>query len=257
MAEIVAVAVVDTDVVVTVKVAVVAPARTVTLAGTVALALSEVRLTTIPPGPAAPVRVTVPVEEFPPTNVVGERAMLVSVAALTVSVAVCVAPLSVPVIVTVAVVDTAVVVTAKVALVAPAGTLTEAGTVAQALLDDKVTLVPPGPAGPVRVTVPVDGLPPISVEGERVILVSPAGLIVRLAVNVVDPSVAEIVAVAAVDTADVVILKVADVVPAATVTVAGTTPFALELDKLIVVPPDGADPLMKTVPVKDVPPVTV
>ena len=55
--------------VVTVNVPVVEPAATVTLAGTVALVLD--RATTMPVDGAALVRVTVPVEELPPTTEVG------------------------------------------------------------------------------------------------------------------------------------------------------------------------------------------
>jgi hypothetical protein len=54
------------------KVACVAPALTVTEAGTVAAAVLLLdRLTTAPPGGAAPFNVTVPVEELPPTTDVG------------------------------------------------------------------------------------------------------------------------------------------------------------------------------------------
>jgi hypothetical protein len=58
--------------VVTVNVAEVLPAATVTLAGTVAAAVLLLeRVTTAPPVGAAPLSVTVPVELFPPTTVVG------------------------------------------------------------------------------------------------------------------------------------------------------------------------------------------
>ena len=60
-----------TLVVVAVKVALVAPAATVTLAGTdAALELSESE-TTAPPLGAAALSVTVPVEELPPVTLVG------------------------------------------------------------------------------------------------------------------------------------------------------------------------------------------
>ncbi len=63
-----------TVVVVTVNVAVVAPAVTVTLAGTVATAvLLLVSVTTAPPVGAALLNVTVPVEEVPPVTAVGFR----------------------------------------------------------------------------------------------------------------------------------------------------------------------------------------
>src|SRR2546425_7803514 len=63
-----------TDTVVTVNVALVAPAGTVTLptGGTLAAAgLLLERVTTAPPAGAAPLRVTVATEELPPTTLVG------------------------------------------------------------------------------------------------------------------------------------------------------------------------------------------
>ena len=61
-----------TELVVTEKVADVAPAATVTLAGTCAAAvLLLVRVTLAPPVGAAPLNVTVPVEELPPVTVAG------------------------------------------------------------------------------------------------------------------------------------------------------------------------------------------
>ena len=60
-----------TDLVVTVKLALVEPAATVTLAGTVAAVLLLESETTAPPDGAAPVRVTVPCAELPPRTLVG------------------------------------------------------------------------------------------------------------------------------------------------------------------------------------------
>ena len=53
------------------KFALVAPAGTVTLAGTVTAAELSDNVTAVPPEGAAALRVTVPVEEFPPTTLVG------------------------------------------------------------------------------------------------------------------------------------------------------------------------------------------
>jgi len=57
--------------VVTGNVADVAPAGTVTVAGTVTLGLDETRVTSAPSGPATPFRVTLPVDAFPPTTTPG------------------------------------------------------------------------------------------------------------------------------------------------------------------------------------------
>ena len=62
----------DTGLVVTENVALLAPPATVTLAGTVAAeVLSLDKDTTAPPPGAGPLSVTVPVEELPPTTLVG------------------------------------------------------------------------------------------------------------------------------------------------------------------------------------------
>jgi len=65
---------VDTAVVVTLKLTLVAPAGTVTLDGTLATpALLLDRLTAAPPLGAGALSVTVPIEELPPVTVVGFR----------------------------------------------------------------------------------------------------------------------------------------------------------------------------------------
>ncbi len=70
-------------------------------------------------------------------------------------------------IVTEVVADTAVVVTVKVAEVAPAGTVTEAGTVADVEFDETPTGEPPVGAADLRVIVPVLLFPPTTEAGER------------------------------------------------------------------------------------------
>jgi hypothetical protein len=93
VAEIVAVVAVATGLVVTVNVAVVEFAGTATLLGTCAAeVLLLERLTTAPPTGAGPFRVTVPVEEFPPITEVGLTLMALRVGAVTVKLAVFVAP---------------------------------------------------------------------------------------------------------------------------------------------------------------------
>jgi hypothetical protein len=71
----------------------------------------------------------------------------------------------------------------NVALLAFAATVTDAGTVAAAvLLLVSVTTVPPVGAGPVRVTVPVLFVPPVTEVGLAVRVESAVGLIVSVAV---------------------------------------------------------------------------
>jgi hypothetical protein len=60
---------------------------------------------------------------------------------------------------------TALVVTAKVALVDPAATSTVAGTVADPLSLVSPTVIPPAGAAPLKVTAPVDAVPPTTVVG--------------------------------------------------------------------------------------------
>src|SRR5437879_12164695 len=94
---------------------------------------------------------------------------------------------------------TALVVARKLALLAPAGTVTLAGTAATlGLLLESETTVPPVGAGPLRVTVPVeDCVPPItlvglSVSDERV---TPGGVTVSEAAVLVPPEEGESVRV--------------------------------------------------------------
>ena len=78
------------------------------------------------------------------------------------------------------------------------------------------------------------------------------------AVDVVSPpNVALMFAVAVAATAVVVIVNVAVVLAAATVTVAGTTADVLELESATTMPPVGAAPVSRTVPVELVPPCTL
>ena len=158
-----------TELVLTVNVAVVDPAATVTFEGTVAAAvLLLVSVTTAPPVGAAPFSVTVPVDDAPPVTVVG-LTLVEEIAAdgtVTVSPAVCVVLLYVAEIVTDVLLATWLVLTVNVAVLAFAGTVTLAGTVAAAvLLLLSVTTTPPVGAAPFSVTVPVDAVPPVTDVG--------------------------------------------------------------------------------------------
>ena len=84
---------VATGLVVTVKLALVPPAGTVTLAGTVAaFVLLLESVTCAPPAGAGAFSVTVPAEGFPPVTLAGLRASEETIGGITVSVAICVAP---------------------------------------------------------------------------------------------------------------------------------------------------------------------
>ena len=69
------------------NVADVVPAATKTVPGTVAAGFELVKLTTRPPGPAAPLKVMVPVELFPPTTDVGTNTRPISAPGFTFKVA--------------------------------------------------------------------------------------------------------------------------------------------------------------------------
>lgn len=155
---------------------------------------------------------------------------------------------------------TDVVVTVNVALVDPLATVTLLGTLALELLLLRLTTVPPEGAAELRVTVPVELLPPVTVDGFRVsdeIVVDAGGLIVSEACRMVLPNVPVIVAVVVVLTDVVVTVKFALVDPLATVTLLGTLALELLLLKLTTVPPEGAAELSVTVPVELLPPVTL
>jgi len=148
--------------------------------------------------------------------------------------------------------DTRCVLTVKFALLFPAGTVMLDGTVAtDVLLLESVTIAPPEGAAAVRVTVPVELFPPLTVVGLRVreeSVTADAGVTVRDACAELDPRVAVITAVVVVVTDVVVIVNVALVAPEATVTLLGTLAEELLLDKLTTEPPDGAAALRVTVP---------
>jgi hypothetical protein len=166
---------------------IVAPAGTVTEAGTVALGLLLESVTKAPPAGADPFILTVfPAVEPPPTTDVGAKVTPETRSGVTLRVAVLVTPLYDAEIVTVVVVETAVVVMRNVTLFAPAGTVTEAGTEVLGSLLASATTVPPEGAGPFSVTVfnPVIWLPPTTEVGESEMPVSASGCTVRVAVFV-------------------------------------------------------------------------
>lgn len=170
------------------KVAVVAPAATVTDVGTVAAVVDElVMVTTSPLGPAALLSVTVPVivTLHPPTTVADERVTLETLAGWTVRVAVEELEPTVAVIVSDVEAATAVDVIVNVAVDLPEATVTEAGTVALVPLDLSVTTVPAVGAAADIVTVPVLDTPPATEVGLKVTELTVYGFTVRTAVRVI------------------------------------------------------------------------
>src|SRR6266480_6303575 len=156
---------------------------------------------------------------------------------------------------------TALVLTVNVALLAPAATITLAGTVATALLPlERETGAPPAGAGPLSVTVPVEGDPPVTLVGfsvseERV--GRACGSTVSEAVLVTPAYDAEMVTGVDAVTALVLTVNVALLAPAAIVTLAGTLAAPVLLESSSCAPPVSAGPLSVTVPVEADPPATL
>ena len=144
----------------TVNVVLFDPAAIDTLAGTVADGSLEVKLTVAPPVGVLPAKVTVPIEETPPNTDVGLSVRVLANGASIRRPALTVCPLAVADIVAVSVAVTGTVVTVNDAVVAPAKTVTLAGTVAAALFEDREITSPPAGAGFPSVTVPTDEFPP-------------------------------------------------------------------------------------------------
>ena len=165
-----------TGVVLIVKLAEVAPAATCTVAGTLAFVCVSVNWTVTPPAGAAAVSVTLPVPVLHPHTVADVRVRVDRAGGVTLRTAVLLIPTYTAEIVAEEAAVTALVLTVKFAVVAPAATRTEAGTVATpVLLLDRVTTAPPAGAGPVNVTLPVEVWVPATVVGVSVTLVSAGG----------------------------------------------------------------------------------
>jgi hypothetical protein len=173
VAVITAVVVVVTDVVVTVKDTVVAPAATVTLPGTLAEELLLVKLTTVPPDGAVPLKVTLPWDGLPPWTPEGlsvseEMVTVDDPGVIVIEAWTVLFPRDAVITTEVLLRTPDLVVTVNVALELPAGTVTLAGTSANELLLLNPTTVPPDGAAALRVTVPWDVPPSWTVVGFNV-----------------------------------------------------------------------------------------
>lgn len=151
--------------VVTPNVAVDAPELTATLFGTEAEALLLASDTSIPPVGAGPLSEIEPVAALPPIRVLGSNASDLSNGEVMVNVVWAELDPTLPVIFDVVVLATAVVVSENVAVVAPAMTVTELGTTADAFDELSVTETPFVPAFADNVTVPLECVPPTTEAG--------------------------------------------------------------------------------------------
>lgn len=230
------------------------PAGIATVLGTVTLVLSDFSVHLRPPVGALAVRVTVPVDVFPPTTLDGEKETLESPGDWIDNVAVALLPPAVAVRRTDVFADTELVAMVTVAEVLPLGTTTLAGRLALLLLLFRGTVNPPAGALLPKVTVPVAFAPPRTLEGETVKLVATGGWIVSTAVEFLPLAVAVNVAVVLTATGAVVMVSVAAIEPLGMITLAGKEAAELLLFNEMVVPPDRALAESVIVPVDVLPP---
>jgi hypothetical protein len=146
----------------------------------------------------------------------------------------------------------------KEALLAPAGIVTLAGTVATFVSEEpSATTAPPGWAFPSRETVPVDGVPPTRLNGLKNGIPRVAGFTVRVAFLMTPPAEAKIVTGVGFGTPAVVTSNVAERAFTGTVTLTGVVATATsELARVTTSPPGGAAVARLTVPVAVNPPPT-
>jgi len=154
-------------------------------------------------------------------------------------------------------VETAFVAITKLAESLPAGTVTDLGTETDVSLLERVTIKLPENTFALRFTIPVDEVPPVTLEGFALTRASDAVPMVNVFVSDLPPSVAVIVAVPEVATGFVAIVKVPLLCPAGTIAVEGTVADGLELTSETVVPLGPAGPESVTVPVAVSPPPTL
>ena len=228
-----------------------------TVPGTVALVLSDFSVHLRPPVGALAVRVTVPVDVFPPTTLDGEKVTPEGEGAWIVREAVTLLPPAVAVKVAEVFDETEVVDIVTVAEVIPLGMVMVVGRVALLLLLLRVTVIPPAGAVVPRVTVPVVLDPPSTLEGDTVKVVAIGGWIVSAADVLFPPAVAVKVAVVFTLTGEVGMLSVAAVDPLGIMMLAGNEAAGLLAFSVMVIPPDGALAESVIVPVDVLPPCTV
>ena len=243
-----------TFLVVILNVAEVAPDGTTTVEGTEAELDALLRAMVTPDAPAAALRLTVPTAPDPPEMLVGEIVRLVSEMGFKVTVSLIEEVRKLAVIFAEVFAVTALVVMVTVAVVAPPATVMLEGTVALVELLANFTTRPPVGAADESVTEPVRLAPPSAVVGSMTNEPIVGGLIVRFAEDEALPVTAFITASVLADSGVVETLNVAEVLPAATVTVEPTDAAALDELRVTITPPDPAILLSVTVPVEGAPP---
>src|SRR5664279_4506240 len=230
---------------VAVKEPVVAAAATVTLAGTVRLALLLVRATTAPSVGAGPLKLRLQALVPGPVKEDGAHVRVLTVTgAFMVIAALALPPLAAAVIVPVQSLAIVPAVAEKVAVEAPAATVSEAGAVSAALFEEMATETPPAGAAILVVTVQMLLAPEFKDVGAQTSAVTfTSGARLREAVLELPFNAAVTTAVRGVATVPAVAVKEPVVAVAATVTLAGTVRLALLLVKVTTAPPVGAGPL--------------
>jgi hypothetical protein len=124
------------------------------------------------------------------------------------------------------------------------------------LFEVRFTIVPPLAAGPFRVTTPFEADPPTTDAGDTVRFDGTAGTTVNVAVMELMPISAWMVATVDAGTAKVAIENVAEVAPAATVTLDGGAAEDPLDERATTSPPVGEGPFKVMVPFADDPPTT-
>jgi hypothetical protein len=229
---------------VAVNVAVDVPTATPTEGGMLSEALLLDRVTKLPPPGAGMVNVRLQAAALGPIIEDGLQVRLLTCAmAATVRLTVVVAavPFAVAVTVTGVVPETVPAVVEKVAVVAPAGTATEAGKVKAGLLLDKLMDKPVTSAGLLNVTAQVEVSPAWNVDGLQFNHVGTAGASsVSEELTETPFSVAAIVAVVSTVTPEALAAKTAVDAPAATIIEAGVLREVRLADRVTADPPAGA-----------------
>jgi hypothetical protein len=212
--------------------------------------------TVTPLGGATPFRLTVAVEEPPPTTDAGERLKRPRLAGVIERTAVFDIVPNLAEIVAEVLIETPAVEKTNAVEDSPAGIVTEPGKSALRLEEESVMVAPFGGAIPFSVTVPLELSPPTIEDGDSETLRRVAPLIVRAAAFVAPPPVAVIFAVWTPDTAEVKISNVDLDAPAGTVRPEGIDTAELLAAKFTTNPDPGAFLESCTVPVAESPPAT-